>query len=83
MSGVFLASRLPGARYARGASRAAARIAAIESSLAERGWLGYEVRHAPPASREMLVAVHSPDYVDAVRSMSDSGGGAFDQERTS
>jgi acetoin utilization deacetylase AcuC-like enzyme len=56
------------------------RITAIESSLAERGWLGYEVREAPPASREMLVAVHSAEYVDAVRSMSDSGGGAFDQE---
>ena len=57
----------------------AARITAIESSLAERRWLGYEVRQAPPASREMLVAVHSPEYVDAVRSMSESGGGAFDQ----
>jgi hypothetical protein len=52
-----------------------ARITAIESSLAERGWLGYEIREAPPASREMLVAVHSDEYVDAVRSMSDSGGG--------
>jgi acetoin utilization deacetylase AcuC-like enzyme len=57
-----------------------ARVTAIESSLAERGWLGYEVREAPPASREMLVAVHSAEYVDAVRSMSNSGGGAFDQE---
>ena len=57
-----------------------ARITAIESSLAERGWLGYEVRQAPPASREMLVAVHSAEYVDAVRSMSDRGGGAFDPE---
>ena len=28
----------------------------------------------------MLVAVHSPEYVDAVRSMSENGGGAFDQE---
>jgi acetoin utilization deacetylase AcuC-like enzyme len=57
-----------------------ARISAIESSLAERGWLGYEVREAPPASHEMLVAVHSAEYVDAVRSMSDNGGGAFDEE---
>jgi acetoin utilization deacetylase AcuC-like enzyme len=57
-----------------------ARITAIERSLAERGWLGYEVRQAPPASREALVAVHSAEYVDAVRSMSDRGGGAFDQE---
>ena len=64
----------------RGHPERPARITAIESSLAERGWLGYEVRQAPPASREMLVAVHSPEYVDAVRSMSDSGGGAFDEE---
>jgi acetoin utilization deacetylase AcuC-like enzyme len=57
-----------------------ARITAIESWLADREWLGYEVRQAPPASREALVAVHSAEYVDAVREMSDSGGGAFDQE---
>ena len=57
-----------------------ARITAIESSLAERAWLGYEVREATAASREMLVAVHSPEYVDAVRSMSENGGGAFDEE---
>ncbi|MGI8572138.1 MAG: histone deacetylase family protein [Solirubrobacteraceae bacterium] len=57
-----------------------ARITAIESLLAERGWLGYELREAPPASREMLVAVHSAEYVDAVRSMSERGGGALDPE---
>lgn len=57
-----------------------ARITAIERSLADRGWLGYEAREAPPASRETLVAVHSAEYVDAVRSMSDRGGGAFDPE---
>ncbi|MDQ6777987.1 MAG: histone deacetylase [Actinomycetota bacterium] len=56
------------------------RITAIERSLAERGWLGYEVREAPPASREMLLAVHSAEYVDTVRSMSESGGGSFDDE---
>jgi acetoin utilization deacetylase AcuC-like enzyme len=56
------------------------RVTAIESALAEHNWLGYEVREAPPASRELLVAVHSAEYVDAVRSMSDRGGGAFDQE---
>jgi acetoin utilization deacetylase AcuC-like enzyme len=57
-----------------------ARIIAVERALEERGWLGYELREAPPASRETLVAVHSADYVDAVRSMSDRGGGAFDPE---
>jgi acetoin utilization deacetylase AcuC-like enzyme len=57
-----------------------ARITAIERSLAARGWLGYEAREAPAASRDALVAVHSAQYVDAVRSMSDRGGGAFDDE---
>ena len=57
-----------------------ARITAIERSLAARGWLGYEAREAPAASRDALVAVHSAEYVDAVRSMSDRGGGAFDDE---
>src|SRR5664279_1382778 len=56
------------------------RIAAIEQALARCGWLGYELREAPPASQEMLVAVHSPGYVEAVRSMSRRGGGAFDPE---
>jgi len=55
------------------------RITAIERALAQRAWLGYELREAPPASREMLVAVHSAEYVDAVRSMSRRGG-AFDPE---
>jgi acetoin utilization deacetylase AcuC-like enzyme len=57
-----------------------ARITAIERALVQRGWLGYEAREAPPASRDALVAVHSAEYVDAVRSMSDRGGGAFDPE---
>jgi acetoin utilization deacetylase AcuC-like enzyme len=56
------------------------RVTAIELALAERGWLGYEVREAPPASRQLLEAVHSAEYLDAVWSMSDRGGGAFDQE---
>jgi acetoin utilization deacetylase AcuC-like enzyme len=47
-----------------------ARITAIESSLAEHGWLGYEAREARPASREMLVAVHSAENV---------GDGALDE----
>jgi acetoin utilization deacetylase AcuC-like enzyme len=39
-----------------------ARIVAVERALEERGWLGYELREAPPASRETLVAVHSAEY---------------------
>jgi acetoin utilization deacetylase AcuC-like enzyme len=81
ISAVSLGSRLPGARDAPGGHpEPPARIAEIERSLAERGWLGYEVRQAPPASPQLLVAVHSAEYVDAVRSMSDRGAGAFDKE---
>jgi acetoin utilization deacetylase AcuC-like enzyme len=69
MSAVFLAYRVLGALDSRGHPERPARITAIESSLAELGWLAYEVRQAPPASRELLVAVHSAEYVDAVRSM--------------
>lgn len=65
---------------ARGHPERPARITAIERLLAERGWLGYEVREAPAASREALVAVHSAEYVDAVRSISDRGGGALEEE---
>src|SRR4051812_33491962 len=54
------------------------RIAAIERELAARGWLGYERRDAPPASREQLVAVHAPEYVDAIEALSAAGGGALD-----
>ena len=80
ISAVSLGSRLPGARDAPGHPERPARSAAIEWSLAERGRLGYKIRQAPPASRELLVAVHSAENVDAVRSMSDRGGGAFDEE---
>jgi acetoin utilization deacetylase AcuC-like enzyme len=58
----------------------AARVTAIEQQLEARGWLGYDRREAPPASREALVAVHAEEYVDGVRSMSDRGGGALDEE---
>jgi acetoin utilization deacetylase AcuC-like enzyme len=57
-----------------------ARITAIERSLAQRGWLGYERREAPPASRETLVAVHTDEYVSALREISDRGGGTLDEE---
>jgi acetoin utilization deacetylase AcuC-like enzyme len=34
-----------------------ARIIAVERALEERGWLGFELRQAPPASRETPVAM--------------------------
>jgi acetoin utilization deacetylase AcuC-like enzyme len=58
----------------------AARILAIERELDRRDWLGYERREAPAATRAALTAVHAEEYVDAVRSMSEHGGGALDGE---
>lgn len=56
-----------------------ARITAIERALGRRGWCGYERRVAPPVDREALVAVHAPEYLDAVRSLCEAGGGALDE----
>jgi acetoin utilization deacetylase AcuC-like enzyme len=52
----------------------AERITALEASLRQRDWLGYERRQAAPATREALVAVHAGEYVDTVRSMTERGG---------
>jgi acetoin utilization deacetylase AcuC-like enzyme len=46
------------------------RIAAVETALEQRGWLGYERRKAPAAPLEAVTAVHSAAYVKAVRSRS-------------
>jgi acetoin utilization deacetylase AcuC-like enzyme len=57
----------------------AERIIALEASLHQRSWLGYERRQAAPVSHEALVAVHAGDYVETVRSISERGG-ALDVE---
>ena len=49
------------------------RILAIEAELARRDWLGYEVREAPAAEEDQLLAVHPPEYVAAVREHSRRG----------
>jgi acetoin utilization deacetylase AcuC-like enzyme len=54
------------------------RIPAIEAELERRSWLGYERREAPKVADEALLAVHPQSHVDAVRAMSERGGGAFD-----
>jgi acetoin utilization deacetylase AcuC-like enzyme len=56
----------------------AARIAAIERELGERGWLGFERVRSPAVARATLEAVHSPAYVDAIERMCAGGGGALD-----
>jgi acetoin utilization deacetylase AcuC-like enzyme len=58
----------------------AARIPAIERELEARGWLGYERVEAPEAELEAVTAVHPAAHVDAVRGMSERGGGWFDAD---
>ncbi len=56
------------------------RIAAIEAELSVRDWLGWEPREAPAVDLEVLEAVHPRHHIDAVRAMSERGGGAFDPD---
>jgi acetoin utilization deacetylase AcuC-like enzyme len=54
------------------------RIAAVEAALAERDWLGWEVRESPAASGEAVGAVHADSYVESIAAASAAGGGALD-----
>jgi acetoin utilization deacetylase AcuC-like enzyme len=54
------------------------RLLAIERELASRDWLGYEREEAPAVRRPVLEAVHPPEYVDAIESVSARGGGMLD-----
>jgi acetoin utilization deacetylase AcuC-like enzyme len=54
------------------------RLRAIEATLAERDWLGWERREAPAAEEEDLLRVHSPAHVERIRELCRSGGGAID-----
>src|SRR3954469_7128251 len=56
------------------------RIPAIEAELAERGWAGLERLDAPAASEGLLLAVHPQEHVDAIRALSEAGGGAIDAD---
>jgi acetoin utilization deacetylase AcuC-like enzyme len=58
----------------------AARIPAIEAALEARGWLGYERVEAPAADIARVTAVHPERHVEAVRAMSEGGGGWFDTD---
>ncbi|MDX6650605.1 MAG: hypothetical protein QOJ97_2556 [Solirubrobacteraceae bacterium] len=54
------------------------RIVAIEAALDERDWAGLERVDAPAASEEALLAVHPRAHLDAIRALSERGGGAID-----
>ena len=57
-----------------------ARIVAIERALAERDWLGWDVRESPAAEREVVCAVHPEAYVESLAAVSAAGGGALDAD---
>jgi acetoin utilization deacetylase AcuC-like enzyme len=57
-----------------------ARIVAIEDALDARGWLGFERRLSPQASRAQLEAVHPARLIDGVRELCEAGGGAIDAD---
>jgi acetoin utilization deacetylase AcuC-like enzyme len=54
------------------------RIVAVERALAERDWLGWEVRDSPAVERDALNAVHPDRYVDGIAEACAAGGGALD-----
>ncbi|MCW3041375.1 MAG: histone deacetylase [Solirubrobacterales bacterium] len=56
----------------------AARLQAIDETLAARDWLGYEVRESPVVAAATLEAVHPAAYVDALRTLCADGGGWID-----
>jgi acetoin utilization deacetylase AcuC-like enzyme len=58
----------------------ARRIAAIDRELAQRDWLGYERVRSPEVDRDVLEAVHTAQYVEAIERFSASGGGHLDPD---
>jgi acetoin utilization deacetylase AcuC-like enzyme len=58
----------------------AARITAIEQALEARGWLGFERRESPEATRPQLEAVHPARLVNGIHELCVTGGGAIDAD---
>jgi acetoin utilization deacetylase AcuC-like enzyme len=54
------------------------RLEAIEQTLAEADWLGWERREAPAAEEAQLELIHSPAHVKKIRELSAVGGGPID-----
>jgi acetoin utilization deacetylase AcuC-like enzyme len=58
----------------------AARMVAIEAALEARGWLGYARELAEPVAWGDLTTVHPVGYCEAIRDLSERGGGAIDAD---
>jgi acetoin utilization deacetylase AcuC-like enzyme len=58
----------------------AARIAAIDRTLAEHDWLGFDVRESPAIERDALYAVHPEVQVERIAEVCAAGGGHLDPD---
>jgi acetoin utilization deacetylase AcuC-like enzyme len=56
------------------------RIVALERMLEREGWFGCDVRRAPEATREQLLAVHPASHIDFIEELSAKGGGHIDMD---
>jgi acetoin utilization deacetylase AcuC-like enzyme len=56
----------------------AARLVAIDDALTARGHLGWALRSSPLAEDDLLTAVHPASHVEAIRGLSERGGGWID-----
>jgi acetoin utilization deacetylase AcuC-like enzyme len=56
------------------------RLITLERALAERDWLGWELRSAPSARESQLELVHSAAHVRSIRDLCAAGGGAIDPD---
>jgi acetoin utilization deacetylase AcuC-like enzyme len=56
----------------------ARRIVAVERALSERGWLGWDVRESPAATREQIGRVHPARHIDRIERLCLRGGGMID-----
>ncbi|MFZ0975981.1 MAG: histone deacetylase [Solirubrobacteraceae bacterium] len=56
------------------------RISAIDTAMAQVGWLGCDVRDAPAATERELEMVHTASHVEAIRNLCAAGGGQIDPD---
>ena len=56
------------------------RILALEAEMERHDWFGSDVRQAPDASRESLLAVHPAEHIEFIEDLCARGGGHIDMD---
>jgi acetoin utilization deacetylase AcuC-like enzyme len=56
------------------------RIVALEADMERAGWFGCDVRQAPEAARDSLLAVHPAEHIDFIADLCARGGGHIDMD---